>query len=85
MLNGVGVDGYDTSWSGPLVVNLVDVLVQFRMMEEPAQKRRMSHNCSIKYIYRRTGWAATLLQQYCHAKTLYRLIDIIIYLVFSTV
>ena len=55
MLNGVGVDGYDTSWSGPLVVNLVDVLVQFRMMEEPAQNRRMSHNCSIKYIYRRTG------------------------------
>ena len=35
ILNRVGINGDNSSWSSPLVVNLVTVFVQFWMMQEP--------------------------------------------------
>ena len=39
MLQGVAINGTDADWGGPLVVDLVHVLVEKRMVEEPAMRR----------------------------------------------
>lgn len=39
VLNRVGVDRDDAGWSSPLVMDLVNVLVEFWMMKEPASVR----------------------------------------------
>ena len=36
VLNRVGIDGDDTSGGSPLMMDLVDVLVEFWMMKKPA-------------------------------------------------
>ena len=38
VFNRVGIDRDDASWSRPLVVDLVDVLVELGMMKESMQK-----------------------------------------------
>ena len=39
MLNRVGIDWDDASWSCPLVVDLMDVLIELGMMKEPMHKK----------------------------------------------
>jgi hypothetical protein len=38
MLNRVGVERDDASWSRPLMVDLVEVLVELRVVKEPTHK-----------------------------------------------
>ena len=38
ILNGVGINGDDASWSSPLVVNLVTMFVELWMMQESGSR-----------------------------------------------
>lgn len=48
ILNRVGINGDDASWSSPLVVNLMTVFVEFWMMQEPGL--RHAHKRSYYFI-----------------------------------
>ena len=63
MLNGVGIDGDDSSWSCPLMVDLVDVLVELWVVKEPVHKKMKNH--IISKVYNTKAEYMTYITYFC--------------------